>query len=129
MDDLDEMPPLENVKDTDVEMTSETQHGQADVEENWCDSDSMGTTLCLDDFHDSGHQDDYESDDGACSDTRVDESSDSDVSSELPVSDREDFEDYNPCGPRPSQRSSQEVVNMCLALMQHLQDNSPDIMK
>ena len=67
-------------------MTSETQHDQPDVEEDG--SDSMGTTLCLDDFRDSGHEDDYESD--------------SDVSSEQPVSDREDFEEYNPCRPRPS---------------------------
>lgn len=139
MDDEEEMPPLEHVEDADVEMTSETQH-DPDVEEEGSDSDSMGATLNLDDFprlvspsEDEEECHDEESDDGTFPNvTQHGDMDDSDVSSlspEQPVSDREDFEDYNPKRLPVRPRPSQEVVDMCLALMQHLQDHSPDIMK
>lgn len=148
--DDEEMPPLEHVEDADVEMSSETQH-DPDVKEEVSDSDSMGTTLCLDDFPRvaSPSEDEYEeqeeeechdeechdeeSDDGTFPNVTqhgdMDNSDVSSLSSEQPVSDREDFEAYNPQGLFVRPRPSQEVVEMCLALMQDLQDNHPDIMK
>jgi len=96
MDEEEEMPPLEHVEDADVEMTSETQH-DPDVEEEGSDSDSMGTTLNLDDFprlvspsEDEEECHDEESDDGTFPNvTQHGDMDDSDVSSlspEQPVS-------------------------------------------